>query len=66
MAVDIRPGVTFQAGAPRKLFSNVNPTVFGLSLAADKFLFVGTPPSTGPVPPFTLVLNWTSRLKSGN
>jgi Tol biopolymer transport system component len=62
--VDISAGATLQPSAPRRLFSEVPPVDYGVSPGADKFLFLGLPPSSGTVPPFTIVLNWTSRLKA--
>jgi hypothetical protein len=64
--VDVQSGPTFQAGAPVRMFGDVPPSAYGSTLAGDKFLFVSVPPTTGPVPPFTVVLNWTSRLRQGN
>jgi len=66
LSVDVQSGPTFQAGAPRRMFGDVPPSPYGSTLAGDKFLFVAVAPTTGPVPPFTVVLNWTSRLRPGN
>jgi eukaryotic-like serine/threonine-protein kinase len=66
LSVDVQPGPTFQAGAPVRMFGDVPPSPYGSTLAGDKFLFVAVAPTTGPVPPFTVVLNWTSRLRPAN
>jgi hypothetical protein len=66
LSVDVQSGATFQAGAPVRMFGDTAPNLYGSTLAGDKFLFVAVAPTTGPVPPFTVVLNWTSRLRPGN
>jgi Tol biopolymer transport system component len=63
LAVDIVPGATFQSLAPRRMFGSTSGFAYSLTPTADKFLFLGIPPDAGTVPPFTLVLNWTSRLR---
>jgi serine/threonine protein kinase len=62
MAVDVQPGTPFQSGAPRRLFGDVPPIPYGLTLAGDRFLFTD-PATPGPPPPFTIVLNWQAGLK---
>ena len=68
MVADVQPGATFQSGTPRRLFGGVmemstSVAPFGSTLAGDRFLFMdySTP---GPPPPFTVVLNWYTRLKN--
>jgi serine/threonine protein kinase len=65
MVADIQPGVTFQSGTPRRLFGDVQNFPFGSTLAGDRFLFADYATATpGPPPPFTVVLNWYTRLKN--
>jgi Tol biopolymer transport system component len=66
LSVDVQPGPAFQAGAPVRMFGEAPATPYGSTLGGDKFLFVAVAPTTGPVPPFTVVLNWTSRLRPTN
>jgi eukaryotic-like serine/threonine-protein kinase len=65
MAADILPGSTFQSSTPQRLFSDVSltPAPYSVSAAGDRFLFQQVATNTGPPPPFTVVLNWMSRLK---
>ncbi len=63
VAVDVQPGTSFQNGAPQRLFGNAPLSSWGLSPAGDRFLFARTSLSTGPPPPFTMVLNWMARLE---
>jgi hypothetical protein len=66
MVADVQPGVTFQSGTPRRLFGDVPNFPFGSTLAGDRFLFMDFTISNtpGPPPPFTVVLNWYTRLKN--
>ena len=64
MAVDVKLGSDFQAGAPKPLFPvGQIPATIGFEVSADsrRFLMVVTPEE--PAPPITLVLNWTAELK---
>jgi hypothetical protein len=63
MAVDVQAGVTFQSGAPRRLFGDVTPVQYGSTLAGDRFLFPQVAAPNSPPPPFTVVLNWQAGLK---
>jgi hypothetical protein len=64
MTVDLQTGASIQqTGAPRQLFGNVPVAPYAVNRAGDRFLFVDVPSSSGPPPPFTVVLNWMSRLK---
>jgi eukaryotic-like serine/threonine-protein kinase len=65
MAVDIDTSKGFEAGTPRRMFTtsnNVLTTGWDLSSDGQRFLMV-SPPNTGRVIPFTVVLNWAASLK---
>ena len=65
MVADVQPGATFQSGTPRRLFGDVPQAQYGSTLAGDRFLFTDYSKSApGPPPPFTVVLNWYTRLKN--
>ena len=68
MAVDIQAGVSFQKGVPKRLFSVINQAAGGtggwsLSPSNDRFLFIRASATSGPPPPFTMVLNWMAKLE---
>jgi eukaryotic-like serine/threonine-protein kinase len=68
MAVDIPAGVSFQSGVPKRLFSVINQAAGGtggwsLSPSNDRFLFIRASATSGPPPPFTMVLNWMAKLE---
>jgi hypothetical protein len=64
-AVDIDTRAGFQAGEPRHLFNAPPPllnTWWDFDTRRERFLFVAAPAS-GRTSPFTVVLNWESRLR---
>ena len=65
MAVDIQSGVSFQSGVPKRLFSVISQGggAWALSPSSDRFLFIRASATSGPPPPFTMVLNWMARLE---
>jgi serine/threonine protein kinase len=64
MAVDVsRSGSSFQSGPPRRLFGGMDRFPFSTTPNGDRFLFLASTSSSGTTPPFTMVLNWMSRLK---
>jgi eukaryotic-like serine/threonine-protein kinase len=63
MAVDIQAGVTFQSGVPQRLFNAQALGQWNLSPGGDRFLVMRPSASSGPPPPFTMVLNWMTKLE---
>ena len=62
MAVGVQVGAGFQNGAPQRLFGNVGPAQWNLHPAGDRVLVMRSFVDAGPVPPFTMVLNWMAKL----
>ena len=67
MAVDVRPGKTFEWGEARPLFRTQLSVLYNTEQYApapdgDRFLLVA-PASEGSTPPFIITLNWTALLK---
>ena len=65
MAVDVPAGPNFQHGAPQRLFGagGTTPTPLNQHPAGDRFLVLRPSVTSGPPPPFTLVLNWMAKLE---
>ncbi|HVQ13125.1 MAG TPA: hypothetical protein VMS40_06025, partial [Vicinamibacterales bacterium] len=68
MAVDVRASTTFQAGPSRRIFASfglggVQGGTWSVNAAGDRFFFVRVSVPPGPPPPFTLVLNWMTKLE---
>jgi Tol biopolymer transport system component/predicted Ser/Thr protein kinase len=66
MAVDIDTSKGFQAGTPHRLFT-ASPLVIQAGWDFDavrKRFLMATPPGSGRVIPFTVVLNWATDLKN--
>jgi serine/threonine protein kinase len=63
MAVDVLAGAGFQNGAPQRLFGNVPPAQWNFHPAGARVLVTRAVVETGPVPPFTMVLNWMAKLE---
>src|SRR5262249_2203803 len=63
MAMDVHAGASFQTGVPQRLFSALVPGLWSVSPSGDRFLLVRPNTSPGPPPPFTMVLNWMSKLE---
>ena len=65
MAVEVKPGGSFEASAPRVLF-NLAPVRasggFTVTAAGDRFLFVTEPEEAASLQ-FTVVTNWTAEAK---
>jgi Tol biopolymer transport system component len=64
MAVDTQAGVSFQAGTPQRLFNTLLlfNNNWSMSPSGDRFLLIRPSASSGPPPPFTIVLNWIGKL----
>jgi eukaryotic-like serine/threonine-protein kinase len=65
MAVDIQAGVSFQSGVPKRIFTVISQGggAWALSPSNDRFLFIRVGATSGPPPPFTMVLNWMAKLE---
>jgi hypothetical protein len=65
MAVDIQAGVSFQSSVPKRMFSVISQGggAWALSPSNDRFLFIRVGATSGPPPPFTMVLNWMAKLE---
>jgi hypothetical protein len=70
MAVPVKPGATFDSGAPKQLFEKplpaINPIEFGYQPSADGQKFLALVPAEGETaaaPPVTVWLNWQAGLK---
>jgi hypothetical protein len=63
IAVDVEAGPAWKAGEPKRLFGGLPPAAWGLHPTGDRILIAQTLSAAGPPPPFTLVLNWLSRLE---
>jgi eukaryotic-like serine/threonine-protein kinase len=64
VAVDVTSDKTFQAGAPKRLFSSPSVVASGFDVTAGgKQFLIGAPQGTGTPAPFTVVLNWRAGLK---
>jgi hypothetical protein len=63
MAVDIQAGVSFQNGIPRRLFNSLTLNNWSMGPSGDRFLMLRPNISSGPSPPFTMVLNWMGKLE---
>jgi eukaryotic-like serine/threonine-protein kinase len=63
VTVDIQAGVSFQSGVPKRLFSTISQGAWALSPSNDRFLFIRASVTSGPPPPFTMVLNWMAKLE---
>jgi hypothetical protein len=63
-AVDIEDGPAFRTTGPSKRLTGGVPLAqWAVHPNGDRFLVAQTPASSGPPPPFTLVLNWLPRLE---
>ncbi len=68
MAVEVKPGGSFEAGAPRALFDLAPVRAIGgsssyaVTAAGDRFLFVTTREEAVSLQ-FTVVVNWTAEVK---
>ena len=66
MAVEVKPGGSFEATAPRMLFDlapvRANVGVFAVTAAGDRFLFVTTREEAASLQ-FTVVTNWAAEVK---
>ncbi|MFN0121064.1 MAG: hypothetical protein ACKV2V_11245, partial [Blastocatellia bacterium] len=66
MAVEVKPGDSFEAGAPRALFdlapARAGGTGYGVTAAGDRFLFVTAREEAASLQ-FTVVTNWTAEAK---
>ena len=67
MAVDVKPGPTFEMGTPKPLFQTLidryaAPNRYVVSNDGQRFL-VNSPVEEVSQTPITVVLNWTSGLK---
>ena len=60
--VDVDPGPSWQTSAVRRAFVGMPPVGFSLSPSGDRILLTRSSAGSGPPPPFTLVLNWLSRV----
>ena len=65
MAVDIQARLSFQSGVPKRLFNIISQAggAWALSPSSDRFLFIRASATSGPPPPFTMVLNWMAKLE---
>ena len=63
MAVDVKAGQAFSAGAPGPLFQTPTGTIMGDVTADGKRFLLATPVGPSASAPFTVVLNWTAGLK---
>jgi serine/threonine protein kinase/WD40 repeat protein len=64
MVTDVQAGGSFQSGVPRRLFNaGTGGPSWSMSAKADRFLFLRPVLSAGSPPPFTMVLNWMSKLE---
>ena len=68
LAVDVGASTTFQVGPVRQMFSSfglggVQGGTWSVNAAGDRFFFVRVAVPSGPPPPFTLVLNWMTKLE---
>jgi hypothetical protein len=63
MAADVQGGTSFQNSAPQRLFGNVPLNGWNPHPAGDRVLVMRPAADAGPVPPFTMVLNWMGRLE---
>lgn len=68
LAVDVGASTTFQVGPVRQMFSSfglggVQGGTWSVNPAGDRFFFVRVAAPPGPPPPFTLVLNWMTKLE---
>jgi Tol biopolymer transport system component len=66
MAVEVKPGGSFEAGAPRALFElapvRSGASSYGVTAAGDRFLFVTAREEAASLQ-FTVVTNWTAEAK---
>jgi hypothetical protein len=56
-SVTVESGPTFSSGPPQSLFAAPARTLWTLRPSGDRFLFARPAPTSGPPPPFTLVVN---------
>jgi serine/threonine protein kinase/dipeptidyl aminopeptidase/acylaminoacyl peptidase len=64
MVTDVQAGVSFQSGVPRRLFNTgTGAASWSMTPKADRFLFLRPIAGAGPPPPFTMVLNWMTKLE---
>jgi Tol biopolymer transport system component len=64
IVTDVQAGVSFQFGVPHRLFyAGTGGASWSMTAKADRFLFLRPVVSPGPPPPFTMVLNWMSKLE---
>ena len=63
MVVDVRAGVSFQIGAARRVLVGLQIAPWSLDPTGNKFLMLRPSAAAGPPPPFTLVLNWMTKLE---
>ena len=64
LAVDVEDGPAFKtAGPPKRLIAGLVPAQWAVHPNGDRFLITQLPATSGPPPPFTLVLNWLPRLE---
>ncbi len=62
MAVELRPGGTFQAGVPQPLF-NTDPGVdYSVTGDGQRYLIPAADRNAGPAPA-TVVINWAAGIK---
>lgn len=62
-AVDVQPGTSFGYSSPQRVFGPVPPAQWSPNPRSDRFLFLRLASTSGPPPPFTMVLNWMARLE---
>jgi hypothetical protein len=67
MAVEVKPGDSFEASAPRALFDLAPARAFGgnsyaVTAAGDRFLFVTAREEAASLQ-FTVVVNWTAEVR---
>jgi eukaryotic-like serine/threonine-protein kinase len=63
MAVDIRAGASFQNSTPQRLLGGNMAASLNVHPTGDRLLMMRPDASAGPPPPFTLVLNWMTKLE---
>jgi serine/threonine protein kinase len=63
MAVDVRAGASFQTGATQRVLTGVQLGPWSPDPGGNRFLMMRPSAATGPPPPFTLVLNWMTKLE---
>jgi Tol biopolymer transport system component len=63
IAVDVDPGNVWKPADPKRLFGGLPPAAWSWHPDGQRLRLVQTRADSAPPPPFTLVLNWLSRLE---